>query len=326
MKVISSQVAGALENKFKYNGKEQQHGEFSDGGGLELYDYGARMQDPQLGRFNQIDPMAGNREWITPFNYVQNNPISRVDPNGTFDDYFIRKDGDIVVKKTDDSFDRFYIEKSQRTEGDMVIRSYSLASKLEKNDQGLVNFPGSGEGFSRYGGVQPEAQLSGVDKNGAPYTENIGSGDHWLQPKAAAALFGTINASMGNGLKNLALGDMSTSSGSDPATAATTPGGKDFHHESHGHLGRGEGINVDFRYVGADGKSFQSNNAFGSDNYNSSINNSLYSTANKFGFTRNGQGTNGTIPGASKWPGHNNHGHFGLNPDSSNFKTYEPYK
>ena len=70
------------QNKYRYNGKELQNQEFSDGTGLEEYDYGARFQDPQLGRFFTQDRFSEKYHSLSPYQYSDNNPIRNIDVNG----------------------------------------------------------------------------------------------------------------------------------------------------------------------------------------------------------------------------------------------------
>ncbi|MBW8684772.1 DUF6443 domain-containing protein [Chitinophaga rhizophila] len=71
-----------IKNKHLFNGKELHSEEFNDGWSSQIYDFGARIYDPQIGRFHSIDPHAGRYGAISPYNFAFNNPISYVDPDG----------------------------------------------------------------------------------------------------------------------------------------------------------------------------------------------------------------------------------------------------
>ena len=71
---LSAKAYGKTENKYKYNGKELQSKEFSDGSGIDEYDYGARHYDSLFGRWMVQDPLAETSRRWSVYNYCYNNP------------------------------------------------------------------------------------------------------------------------------------------------------------------------------------------------------------------------------------------------------------
>jgi RHS repeat-associated protein len=78
-------------NRQKFSGKEDQTA--VAGSTLPYLDFGARMYDAKLVRWNTYDPMAEKYYGINPYVYCNGDPVNMVDKRGLFMDNFIFEKG-----------------------------------------------------------------------------------------------------------------------------------------------------------------------------------------------------------------------------------------
>ncbi|MFN3801746.1 JAB-like toxin 1 domain-containing protein [Belliella pelovolcani] len=118
MTFSSYSAPSGVGQKYKFNGKEREELTGWD-------DFGARMYMSDLGKWGVVDPMADQREWVSPYNFVQNNPLSRIDPDG-LTDYEINSKGEVVKTIENKKADNFYMvdNDGNRIEGQSITFDY----------------------------------------------------------------------------------------------------------------------------------------------------------------------------------------------------------
>ncbi len=173
---------------FKYNGKE-----LIDNYGIESYDYGARMYNPNICRWNAVDPLPKPHESV--YAAFSNNPIAFVDPDGRDTLDIVKNDAgkwsvsNTQIVKGDDVF-RVKIGDETKTytfsEGEYGKRVNVL--NLENNDDytlGIYHISGAEEGGTGYT-ITPGGEAStekGSNKRLPQDTYTLGQGyGMWKQP------------------------------------------------------------------------------------------------------------------------------------------------
>jgi RHS repeat-associated protein len=128
---LSSEYADG-EARYKYNGKE-----LDDENGLNWLAYGARYYDSEIGRWHVIDFLAEKYRNVSPYHFVKNNAINRIDPDGN-EDYEIDQDGNINIFPND-AEDNIFILDANGERGKSLTFEYGTIMDVSSEKLTLLD-------------------------------------------------------------------------------------------------------------------------------------------------------------------------------------------
>lgn len=143
---FNTSIAG-VENKYQYNGKE-----FNDDFGLNMCDYGARWYMADLGRWGANDPLAEKYLDMSAYNYVANNPLKYIDPDGM--DIYLDQDGNYFGTDGGKSKEvrittKAAWENASKTEGGVAGKSGTAMLQKGANSTLLVGVSENQPGYQK---------------------------------------------------------------------------------------------------------------------------------------------------------------------------------
>lgn len=123
------------DNKYLYNGKE-----LTTDFDLGWYDYGNRFYDAAIGRWHTQDLMAEFYYDQSPYNYVGNDPMSFIDPNGDFKTKFgawwhkVWNGGDGIGKDKGGEYFVYTQSATEDDEGGVTVTSTRVFDKNGRSE------------------------------------------------------------------------------------------------------------------------------------------------------------------------------------------------
>jgi RHS repeat-associated protein len=117
---FESSTSNSAALPYRYNGKELEAMN-----GLNQYDYGARRRETGIPVWTTMDPLAEKYYGVSPYAYIEDNPVRFVDKDGR-DEWNVNDKGKIVKHIVTKKYDAFYRvnDKGERLKGQSLTFKY----------------------------------------------------------------------------------------------------------------------------------------------------------------------------------------------------------
>jgi RHS repeat-associated protein len=164
----------SVHNNFLYNGKEL----ISDFG-MNMYDFGARHYQPDIGRWFVSDPKADQYSPVSPYTYALNTPVIAFDPDG--EEVYFSNQAD--TKRVVDDLNRLFAVVYGSPEPVFKVISEVKSKEIKNPDYGL---------WDKYGpGTDPPTITVNVSKH---FIATNNESFNWSQDIYTKGIWDLINA------------------------------------------------------------------------------------------------------------------------------------